>query len=233
MIQDPIDTVNLAQQAVTTTTREVSVYDMLAEGGIFGMIVIAILFILFVAAVYIFVERFLTIRKLGDSDKNFIYHIRDFVYDNKIESAVDLCKREDTPESRMIQKGLLRIGRPLKEISDAIENTGKLEIFRMEANINYLATIAGAAPMIGFLGTVIGMIMAFAEIANTEGQVDPKLLSSGIYVAMLTTAAGLIVGIAAYLFYNYLVMKVDKTVHRMETSVTDFLDLLNKPVVKS
>lgn len=132
----------------------------------------------------------------------------------------------------MIQKGLQRIGRPLKEISDAIENTGRLEVYQLEKNINYLATIAGAAPMIGFLGTVIGMIMAFAEIANTQGQVDPKLLSSGIYVAMLTTAAGLVVGILAYLFYNFLVMKVDKSVHSMESSVTDFLDLLNKPVVK-
>lgn len=225
------DSLTLAQQAVEAT-QSVSIYDMILQGGTFGVIIMIVLFLLFVAAIYLFFERNITINKLSKTDENFIHHIRDFVYDNKIQSAVDLCKRTPSPEAKMIEKGLLRIGRPLKEISDAIENTGKLEVYKLEKNINYLATISGAAPMIGFLGTVIGMIMAFAEIANSEGQVDPKLLSSGIYVAMLTTAAGLVVGILAYLFYNYLVMKVDKSVHSMESSVTDFLDFLNKPIVK-
>lgn len=231
-MQQTADSLTLADNMKEVMTKDVSVYDMIVSGGLFGIVIMAVLFLLFLAAFYLFIERYLTIKRSSQTDENFIHHIRDFVYDNKIDSAVELCRRTNSPEARMIQKGLQRIGRPLKEISDAIENTGKLEVYKLERNINYLATIAGAAPMIGFLGTVIGMIMAFAEIANTEGQVDPKLLSSGIYVAMLTTAAGLIVGILAYLFYNFLVMKVDKSVHSMESSVTDFLDVLNKPVVK-
>ncbi|MDG4944834.1 MotA/TolQ/ExbB proton channel family protein [Weeksellaceae bacterium KMM 9713] len=231
-MQEIQDSLALNETVNQVLTKEVSIYDMITQGGTFGVIIMIVLFLLFVAAIYLFIERFLTIKRSSQIDENFIHHIKDFVYDNKIESAVELCRRTNSPEARMIQKGLQRIGRPLKEISDAIENTGRLEVYKLEKNINYLATIAGAAPMIGFLGTVIGMIMAFMEIANTEGQVDPKLLSSGIYVAMLTTAAGLVVGILAYLFYNFLVMKVDKSVHSMESSVTDFLDLLNKPVVK-
>lgn len=230
-VQDSLQVPEILNETTTKTT-EISIYDMVVSGGTFGIIIMAILFILFLLAIYIFIERYLTIKRSSHSDSNFIHNIRDFVYDNKINSAIELCKRTSSPEARMIQKGLQRIGRPLKEISDAIENTGKLEVYKLEKNINYLATISGAAPMIGFLGTVVGMIMAFAQIANTEGQVDPKLLSSGIYVAMLTTAAGLVVGILAYLCYNYLVMKVDKSVHSMESSVTEFLDLLNKPVIK-
>lgn len=231
-MQEIQDSLAINETVNQVLTKEVSIYDMLVQGGTFGMIIITVLFMLFVIAVYIFIERYLTIKRSSQTDENFINHIRDFVYENKIESAMDLCRRTNSPEARMIQKGLQRIGRPLKEISDAIENTGRLELYKLEKNINYLATIAGAAPMIGFFGTVIGMIMAFAEIANSEGQVDPKLLSSGLYVAMLTTAAGLIVGIIAYLFYNFIVMKVEKSVHSIESSVTDFLDLLNKPVVK-
>lgn len=231
-MQEIQDSLALSETVNEVLTKDVSVYDMIMQGGTFGVVIMIILFLLFVAAIYLFIERYLSIKRSSQIDENFIHHIKDFVYDNKIDSAVELCRRTNSPEARMIQKGLQRIGRPLKEISDAIENTGRLEVYQLEKNINYLATIAGAAPMIGFLGTVIGMIMAFAEIANTQGQVDPKLLSSGIYVAMLTTAAGLVVGILAYLFYNFLVMKVDKSVHSMESSVTDFLDLLNKPVVK-
>lgn len=231
-MQEIQDSLALSETVNEVLTKDVSVYDMILQGGTFGVVIMIILFLLFVAAIYLFIERYLSIKRSSQIDENFIHHIKDFVYDNKIDSAVELCRRTNSPEARMIQKGLQRIGRPLKEISDAIENTGRLEVYQLEKNINYLATIAGAAPMIGFLGTVIGMIMAFAEIANTQGQVDPKLLSSGIYVAMLTTAAGLVVGILAYLFYNFLVMKVDKSVHSMESSVTDFLDLLNKPVVK-
>ncbi|MXV39044.1 MotA/TolQ/ExbB proton channel family protein [Flavobacteriaceae bacterium Ap0902] len=227
--QDSLQTQNVLTE---TTSVQVSIYDMILSGGAFSVIIMSILFLLLLLAIYIFIERYLTIRRSSQTDDDFIDNIRDFVHDNKIESALDLCRRTVSPEAKMIQKGLQRIGRPLKEISDAIENTGKLEVYKLERNINYLATIAGAAPMIGFLGTVVGMIMAFAQIANTEGQVDPKLLSSGIYVAMLTTAAGLVVGIFAYLCYNYLVMKVDKSVHIMESSVTEFLDLLNKPVIK-
>ncbi len=229
-LQDSLQTVQVP--TVKTTDLEISFFELLTRGGWVGNTILVILLILFIIAIYLFFERIFTINKLTQSDDDFIHHIRDFVHDSKIEAAINLCKRTNTPEARMIEKGLERIGRPIKEINDAIENTGKLELYRLEKNVNILATISGAAPMIGFLGTVIGMIIAFAQIANTEGQVDPKSLSSGIYVAMLTTAAGLIVGIVAYLAYNYLVMKIDKTVHNIESSVIDFLDLLNKPVVK-
>ncbi|CAI9429140.1 Colicin uptake protein TolQ [Candidatus Ornithobacterium hominis] len=225
-----IDSTQLLQEMLTSTAQEVSIYEMIGQGGWFGSTILVILFILFLFAIYLFVERYLSIKKSSHSDPNFIHNIRDLVHDGKINAAVELCRRTHTPEARMIEKGILRIGRPLKEISDSIENRGKLEVYKLEKNINYLATISGAAPMIGFLGTVVGMIMSFAEIANTAGQVDPKLLSSGIYIAMFTTAAGLIVGISAYLFYNFLVMKVNKSVHQMESTVTDFLDVLNEPI---
>ena len=226
------DSLSLVQNSVEPVTTNISLYEMIQQGGWFGGVIILILFILLLFTVYLFFERYLSINKQSKHDYNFINNIKDFVYESKINSAVELCKRTNTPESRMIEKGLLRIGRPLKEISDAIENTGKLEVFKLEKNVNYLATIAGAAPMLGFLGTVVGMIMSFAQIANTAGQVDAKLLSSGIYAAMLTTAAGLVVGIVAYIAYNFLVMKVDKSVHRMESTVTEFLEVLNKPIVK-
>lgn len=226
------DSLNIVNNIVTSTDTKISLYEMIQQGGWFGGIIIIILFILLLFTVYIFFERYLSINKISRQDNHFISNIKDFVYDTKINSAIELCKRANTPEARMIEKGLLRIGRPLKEISEAIENTGKLEVFKLERNVNYLATIAGAAPMLGFLGTVVGMIISFAEIANTAGQVDAKLLSSGIYAAMLTTAAGLIVGISAYIAYNSLVMKIDKTVHKMESTVTEFLEVLNKPIVK-
>lgn len=228
------DSLSLAQIVADTApqTTKISLLEMIQQGGWFGGIIIFILFLLLLFTVFLFFERYLSINKQSKQDYYFINNIRDFVYESKINAAVELCKRTNTPESRMIEKGLLRIGRPLKEISEAIENTGKLEVYKLEKNVNYLATIAGAAPMLGFLGTVVGMIMSFAEIANTAGQVDAKLLSSGIYAAMLTTAAGLVVGISAYIAYNFLVMKVDKSVHKMESTVTEFLEVINKPVIK-
>lgn len=226
------DSLNIVKSISSPTTTKISLYEMIQQGGWFGGIIILILFVLLLFAVYLFFERYLSINKITRQDHHFISNIKDFVYDAKINSAVELCKRMNSPESRMIEKGLLRIGRPLKEISEAIENTGKLEVFKLERNVNYLAIISGAAPMLGFLGTVVGMIMSFAEIANTAGQVDAKLLSGGIYAAMLTTAAGLVVGIIAYIAYNFLVMKIDKTVHRMESTVTEFLEVLNKPILQ-
>ncbi|TXI87733.1 MAG: MotA/TolQ/ExbB proton channel family protein [Chryseobacterium sp.] len=190
------------------------------------------IFLLLIATIYIFFERYFTIKKATQPNSDLINHIRDLVYDGKIDAAIELCRRTNTPESRMILKGIQRIGRPIKDISDAIENTGQLEIYQLEKDINFLATIAGAAPMLGFLGTVIGMIMSFHDMANVEGQVSAKLLSSGIYTAMTTTAAGLIVGIPAYMGYNYLVGRVEKVVFQIQSSVTDFLDVLNKPIAK-
>lgn len=228
------DSLQAIQNAVKPLVEEqsFSLWQLVTTGGWFGNIIMLSIFALFLIAIFIFFERLFTIKKSTQTNADLVNHIRDFVHDGKLESAIDYCRRTNSPESRMIQKGLQRIGRPIGEISAAIENTGQLEVYRLEKNINTLATIAGAAPMLGFLGTVIGMIMAFHDMANVEGPVSAKLLSSGIYTAMVTTAAGLIVGIPAYIFYNLLVVKVEKAIYKMQTSVTDFLDILNKPIVK-
>lgn len=226
------DSLNQNIPAVDKATESISVLEILTSGGLAGNIIMILLLIFMILAIYIFFERYFVIKKSSHSNSDLINHIRDFVHDGKIESAIDLCKRTHTPEARMIQKGLLRIGRPIKDISDSIEQTGQLEIYKLEKNINILATISGAAPMLGFLGTVVGMIMSFFDLSSSAGQTTNlvKAISGGIYTAMGTTAAGLVVGIMAYIFYNLLVTNVGKTVFRLQSSVTDFLDLINKPV---
>ena len=164
----------------------------------------------------------------NDIDENFLKSIRNFVEAKDIKAAKTLCKNTDSSISRMIEKGVDRINKPMTDISAAIENQGKLEIFKMESNLANLATIAGAAPMIGFLGTVIGMIVAFHEMASAGGNIDVEMLSKGIYTAMVTTVAGLVVGIIAYISYNYLVTKVDKVIFQLEAKTTEFLDVIHK-----
>ncbi|MDZ7650132.1 MAG: MotA/TolQ/ExbB proton channel family protein [Cytophagales bacterium] len=182
-----------------------------------------------IIAIYIFVERLLTVNRANVSSDSFMGKIKELVVRGDINGAKVLCAQHDTPVARMIEKGVSRIGSPLKNIEASIENVGKIEVFRLEKNLSVLATIAGAAPMIGFLGTVIGMVSAFMAIAQEEGSVSPKLLADGIYTAMVTTVAGLIVGIIAYLGYNFLVTRVSKVVHRMEYSSIEFIDLLQEP----
>ncbi len=182
-----------------------------------------------IIAVYIFVERLRTINRANVSSDAFMGKIKELVVKGDINGAKILCSQHDTPIARMIEKGVARIGSPLKNIEASIENVGKIEVFRLEKNLSVLATIAGAAPMIGFLGTVIGMVGAFIAIAQEEGSVSPKLLADGIYTAMVTTVAGLVVGIVAYLGYNYLVTRVSKVVHKMEYSSIEFIDLLQEP----
>jgi biopolymer transport protein ExbB len=186
------------------------------------------IFLSSIVAVYIFVERVLTVNKANQSPDAFIGRIKELVLKGDINSARLLCSQFDSPIARMIEKGVARIGSPLKTIEASIENVAKLELFKLEKNLSMLATVAGAAPMMGFLGTVIGMVEAFIAIAQEEGSVSPKLLSSGIYTAMITTVAGLVVGIIAYLAYNYLVTRVSKVVHKMEYSSIEFIDLLQE-----
>lgn len=193
-----------------------------------GFMMVPIILSSFVA-VYIFVERILTINKANQSPEAFIGKIKELVQKGDINGARLLCAQFNSPIARMIEKGVARIGSPLKNIEASIENVGKIELFKLEKNLSILATVSGAAPMMGFLGTVIGMVEAFIAIAQEEGSVSPKLLSSGIYTAMITTVAGLIVGIMAYLAYNYLVTRVSKVVHRMEYSSIEFIDLLQEP----
>ena len=210
--------------------KTLSIYKLIVNGGLGGQIIIAILFVLLAVSLYIYFERFLTIKAAAKMDKNFMNQIRDYVSSGKLESAAALCKNTTSPTARLIEKGISRIGKPLEDINTAIENAGKLEIYQLEKNVSVIATIAGAAPMIGFLGTVIGMIVAIHEIANSGGQIDIKMLSDGLYTAMTTTVAGLIVGIIAYISYNHLVVKTDKVMYQMEAKSVEFLDLLNEPV---
>lgn len=213
---------------IVVEEKTLSIMRLITSGGTGGTIIMSALGILSIVAIYILIERFSAINKASKEDENFLKSIRNFVEAKDIKAAKTLCKNTDSSISRMIEKGVDRINKPMTDISAAIENQGKLEIFKMESNLANLATIAGAAPMIGFLGTVIGMIVAFHEMASAGGNIDVEMLSKGIYTAMVTTVAGLVVGIIAYISYNYLVTKVDKVIFQLEAKTTEFLDVIHK-----
>ncbi len=205
-----------------------SLFDLITQGGIMGIAIVCILLLLSVIAFYIFIERYLTIKKAGDIDESFMNNIRANVAAGNIAGARALCQTTDSPVARMVEKGLMRIGKPLRDIDAAIENVGNLEIFRLEKNLSRLASIAGAAPMIGFFGTVTGMILAFYKMA-TEQNVTPDVLAGGIYQALITTAFGLAIGIFAFVGYNLLVANVEKVVYNMERTTVEFMDMLQEP----
>lgn len=209
--------------------KTLSIIELISSGGAAGQIIIAILFLLLIMASYIYFERLFAIKAASKIDANFMNQIKDHVSNGKIDSAQMLCAQVNSPVSRLIGKGITRIGKPLADINTAIENAGRLEVYNLEKNVSVLATISGAAPMIGFLGTVIGMILSIFEIANSGGQIDIKLLADGLYTAMTTTVAGLIVGIVGYIAYNHLVVRTDKVVYQMEANSLEFLDHLNEP----
>jgi biopolymer transport protein ExbB len=209
--------------------KTLSVMQLLFSGGLAGQIIIGILFVLLFVALYIYFERLFAIKAASGIDKNFMNQIREHVASGNLQAAKVLCAQKNTPVARLTEKGISRIGSPLEDINTAIENAGRLEVYNLEKNVSILATIAGAAPMIGFLGTVIGMVLAFHQLATSSGQAEMGTLAEGIYTAMTTTVAGLIVGIIAYIGYNHLVVKTDKVVHQMEATAVDFLDLLNEP----
>lgn len=212
------------------TEVTVSFFNLILSGGTGGIIIMSMLLVLAIIAVYIFAERFGGIKRANKVDPNFMNNLKDHVANGKLEAAKALCESTDTPVARLLEKGVSRIGKSMNDISASIENQGKIEVQKLEKGLPYLATIAGGAPMIGFLGTVIGMVLAFKEMANAGGQVDVSLLAEGIYTAMTTTVGGLFVGICAYFGYNYLTTRVESVVYKMEVSATEFLDLLHKPV---
>jgi biopolymer transport protein ExbB len=220
--------VDIASQALNNQPTEITLnfWELALKGG---WIMIPIVLLWFIA-VYLFIERYWAIKKAAREDINFMNRIKEYIHDDKVESALALCQAQNTPVARMIEKGIQRIGRPLSDVNAAIENVGNLEISKLEGSLPTLATISGGAPMIGFLGTVIGMIRAFYDMSMAGNNIDVGLLSNGIYTAMVTTVAGLIVGIAAYFGYNILVAKVEKVVFTMEANTTEFMDLLNEPV---
>lgn len=205
-----------------------SLIGMAAKGGWLMLVLLA----LSIIAIYIFGQKWWMIRKAGRIDKNFMKDIHDFIHEGKIKSAVSLCEKYDSPVARLVEKGIERIGRPLQDIQTAVENTGNVEVARLEKGLPILATIAGGAPMIGFLGTVMGMIQAFFNMSQAGNNIDITLLSGGIYTAMVTTVGGLIVGILAYFGYNYLTSSISNLVFRMESTTIDFMDLLHEPADK-
>ncbi|MCX2746102.1 MotA/TolQ/ExbB proton channel family protein [Mangrovivirga sp. M17] len=215
---------SLAMQSMSSE-QSLTFLELLQKGGWW----LLPLGLLQLAAVYIFFERIFTIRRADEDSADLMERVRHTVTSGDISGAKSICKAENTPIARMIEKGIDRIGSSLKNIEVSIENVGKIEIYRLEKNLNLLATIAGAAPMLGFLGTVTGMITAFMDITKIEGALTPQQLSAGIYEALITTACGLFIGILAYLGYNYLVARVLKVVHRMEYTSVEFIDLLQEP----
>ena len=220
---------NLQQPSPFQTQKTLSLIELIENGGLGGQVIIGLLCTLLLTVVYIYFERIFAIRSAVKMTPTFMSQIRSFVIQGKVEEAQKLCLKEDIPVSRLVSKGLSRIGRPLEDINTAIENAGRLEVYQLEKNISILATISGAAPMLGFLGTVIGMIISIFEISNAGGNIDMQLLADGLYTAMTTTVAGLIVGIIGYVSYNHLVVKTNNAVYLMESTSLEFLDLLNEP----
>ena len=222
------DTARNAAGAVASAEsveKTLSVFELACKGG-WLMIVLALLSVI---AIYIFGSKWWMIHKASKVDKNFMRNIRDLIHDGKIKSATELCQRYDTPTARLVEKGIERIGRPLEDIQTAVENMGNVEVAGLEKGLPMLATIAGGAPMIGFLGTVTGMITAFFQMANAGNNIDISLLSGGIYEAMVTTVGGLFVGIIAYFGYNYLTSQISNLVFKMESTTIEFIDMLHEP----
>jgi biopolymer transport protein ExbB len=233
-----IDSLALANEiaekaSAEATTSSMSIWDLCFGGGAFSVVLMCLLFALFFVMVFIFVDRFIAIRKATTIDSNFMNRIRDFISEGNIEAAIDLCRRTNSPIARMVEKGIERIGRPMSDIQTAIENVANVEVAKLETSLPWLSSIAGGAPMIGFLGTVVGMVQVFMNMsANQSGAIELSQLSEGMFVAMITTVGGLIVGIPAYFAYNYLVARIEKLVFRMEATTIAFMDILNQPVQK-
>ena len=214
-----------ADSTLIEGTSQESFINLAIKGG---WVMIPILLLSFVA-VYIFFERWFAIKKAADIDQNFMNRIKDYIMDGKVDAAKTLCQSTDNPVAAMIEKGISRIGRPLNDVNAAIENVGRLEVYKLERGLPTLASVSGGAPMIGFLGTVIGMVQAFHQMSTAGNNINVGELSGGIYTALITTVAGLIVGIIAFFAYNILTAKVDKVINTMEASSTEFIDLLNEP----
>jgi biopolymer transport protein ExbB len=220
----PIDSTATAANAAATPPPSMNILEMLSNGGPL-MIPLGLLFIL---AVFFFFERLIAIRKASNIDPNFMYIIRDNVFSGNVSAARSLAKNTPNPVARMIDKGLQRIGKPIEAIEKSMEAVGKLEIYKMERNLSVLQLVYGIAPMLGFLGTLVGMLQLFYNI-NSSGEFTPASIAGGIYTKIITSATGLIIGLLAYIGYNFLNTQIDKTVHRMETSSTEFIDILQEP----
>ena len=226
LLQSSIDAAATAIETVPQQQEmSFSLISMAAKGGWLMLV----LLLLSIVAIYIFGNKWWMIYKAGQIDKNFMNNIHELMHEGKIKSAVELCRKYDSPVARLVEKGIERIGRPLSDIQTAVENMGNVEVARLEKGLPMLATIAGGAPMIGFLGTVMGMVQAFFNMSQAGNNIDITLLSGGIYTAMVTTVGGLIVGIIAYFGYNYLTSRISNLVFKMENTTIEFMDMLHEP----
>jgi biopolymer transport protein ExbB len=210
--------------------QEVAIWQAVSDAAsdFMGLLILIVLAIMSFYAVYVFVERLLALKRATKGDPNFLASVKQYLEEGKISEAKNLCVRTDSPSARMLEKGIDRLGKPVEIVASTIDNTGKLEVSRLEQRLSFLATASGAAPMIGFLGTTIGMVKTFNAMKNLDS-LDLGTIAPGIMTAMVTTVAGLIVGIIAYMGYNYLVSKISKVVYRMEIDAMEFMDLLHKP----
>jgi len=228
LLQQPAGAPPVLTETVTTTLpteAQINIIDLAQKGGW----IMGVLLVLSLIALFIFIQRFLIIKRANRNDESFMNRIKDYIHDGKIDSAINLCRKTNSPSARMIEKGISRLGRPMNDVLVAIENIGNIEVSKLEKGLSLLATIAAGAPMVGFLGTVTGMIRSFFAMANAGSNVDITMLSGGIYEALVTTVGGLIVGIIALFGYNYLVAQVDNVVNNLESSTMEFMDLLNEP----
>lgn len=209
--------------------KEVPIWDIIEQSSVgFGLVINVILVLMLGYAIFVFVERYMALRKASKEESGMMAKIREYIKDGKIEMAKDYCARSKSPSARMLEKGIARLGKPLDSISASIENTAKLEISRLEQRLSFLATAAGAAPMIGFLGTTIGMVIVFIDLQNATA-LELGIIAPGIMTAMITTVGGLIVGIISFVGYNFLVAKIGRVVYQMENDALEFMDLLNEP----
>ncbi|MCL1675817.1 MotA/TolQ/ExbB proton channel family protein [Elizabethkingia meningoseptica] len=226
-----ISTILQAQNQVAATTQEFSFWKIMFHGNLFANVVMITVLLLGIFSFYLFLERFFFIKRMSsNTDPNLMRNIEDFLKDGKIDAAIEYCSRQDSPEARILEKGLSRIGRPVSDIVNAMESQGQAEVANMEMNLNLLAAVPSIAPMLGLLGTVIGMILAFFNLSNSTGSFSPKTLSEGIYTALGQTATGLAVAIPANFFYNLLLTKIDKFVLKIQNLSAEFLDIINKPL---
>ena len=216
-----------AESTTEVKQESLSIMSLILDGGLANTIIIGVLFLMLATAIYIYFERTFAISSAKRIDANFMSVIRDNIASGRIEAAKNLCLQYNSPVARLVGKGISRIGKPIDDIHKAIENAGSLEVYKLEKNVSLLATLAGVGPMIGFLGTVVGMVMSFHAMATNA---DMSILAGGIYTAMTTTVAGLIVGIVAYLAYNHLVMRINNVTQKLEATTVDFLDMLNEPI---
>jgi len=231
LIQGATDTINqltdsasALNPALTPATPELHFIDLLFKGG-WVMVPLALLAFL---GLVIFVERYITIRKASKTESNLMLQIKQYIHEGRLDNAIALCKNNNSPLGRMLEKGLKRIGRPIKDIEAAIENNGKLEVSKLEKNIGILGIIAGIAPMLGFVGTIVGVITIFHDV-SIKGAIEIGTISGGLYTKMITSATGLIIGIIAYVLYHILNMMVERIILRMETDAIEFIDLLEEP----